>query len=1135
MNIAEWLRALGLERYQATFRENDVTAELLPNLTAGDLKDLGISSVGHRRQLMEAIGALRRKDAPTDEPVQLSATPSANIGSPETAERRPLSVMFCDLVGSTALSSRLDPEDLRQVIRAYQACVATTIQQFDGFIARYVGDGVLIYFGWPEARETDAERAVRAALAVAAAVGTAPLGGEPLQVRIGIATGLVVIGEPIGAGDSRQQTAVGETPNLAARLQGLAGPSQVVIDAATRRQIGGLFEVHDLGTVELKGLTVAVPAWHVLSENRALGQFEALRSGATPLVGRDEEIELLLRRWEQAKAGNGRVVLISAEPGVGKSRLTEALAERIGTEPHARVRHFCSPHHQDSALYPVIAQMERTAGFVRTDEPPARLAKLQVLLAAAAPPPEDVALIAELHSLPLGDLVPPHDLTPRRKKEKTYDALLRQVEGLAKRRPVLMVFDDLHWIDPSSRELLDRIIERVAEWPVLLLATFRPEFQPPWTGQPHVLALTLARLDRRNTATMVSNVAGDTALPPEIVAEIAQRTDGVPLFVEELTKAVLESDGQTPAALSSVPHAALSVPATLHASLMARLDRLGLTAKEVAQTGAAIGREFGHDLLASTTDLPEPQLREALDRLTNAGLLFARGTPPQSNYIFKHALVRDAAYGTLLRDRRQRLHARIAGAFEDRFPEIVLAQPALLAHHCAEAGLAEKAIAYLHLAARQAIARSAMAEAVAQLHQGLGILAGLPDGAARRQQELDLQMALGVPLSAIRGMAAPEVGRAYARARELCLQVGDTPQLTSVLFGLWLFHEVRADLQAAHEVAEQLLDMAQRGADSADLMQAHRAMGHTLLWRGEFAPALVHFERATALYDSRRHRSLTLTYGHEPGVLSRGFAAHVLWYLGYPNRAQEAMSAALFQGRKVAHPFSLAFALDHAAWLHQYLRQPAKTQERAEEDMSFSGEQGFPFFLAQGTILRGWALAEKGQVGEGIAQICQGLAAHEATGALLSRPYWVSLLAQAYGRGRRAEDALRMLDEALAMTHDQHVWKAELYRHRGEFLLLRLGGGDNTDAAPAAALGLTEVGRFVDQVESCFRHAIDIARGQQAKILELRAGTSLARLWRDQGKRDEARDLLGPIYNWFTEGFDAPDLKDAKALLDELA
>jgi class 3 adenylate cyclase len=630
MDVAHWLRDLGLERYEAAFRANDVNAQLLPNLTADDLKDLGISSVGHRRQLLEAIAALGIKDPPAIDPHK-PASPTGTTGSLETtAERRPLSVMFCDLIGSTALSARLDPEDLRQVIRTYQACVATTIQQFDGFIARYVGDGVLIYFGWPEARETDAERAMRAGLAVAAAVNSTHMSGEPLHVRVGIATGLVVIGEPIGSGDSRQQTAVGETPNLAARLQGLAGPDQVVIDASTRRQIGGLFECRDLGTVELKGLSAAVPAWRVVSENRAVGQFEALRSGTTPLIGRDEEISLLLRRWAQAKAGHGRVVLISAEPGVGKSRLAEALAERIAPEPHVRLRYFCSPHHQDSALYPIIAQMERAAGFAHDDAPTAKIAKLQALLAATALPMEDVALVAELHALPSGDLAPSLDLTPQRKKDKTFEAILRQIEGLSRHQPVLMLFDDIHWIDPSSRELLDRVSERVAEWPVLLLAMFRPEFQPPWTGQPHVTMLTLARLDRRDTAAIVANVARNAGLPPEVVEEITERADGVPLFVEELTKAVLESGVQASAALSAMGHPALSVPATLHASLMARLDRLGPAAKDVAQTGAAIGREFGFGLLASASDLAEPQLHEALARLTNAGLLFVRGQPPQS-------------------------------------------------------------------------------------------------------------------------------------------------------------------------------------------------------------------------------------------------------------------------------------------------------------------------------------------------------------------------------------------------------------------------------------------------------------------------------------------------------------------------
>ena len=859
VDVGSWLRNLGLEQYEAAFRENGVSVEILGHLTAEDLRELGVAAVGHRRQLLVAIAALRSEGAPRGDPVSPASRSPANSprnfdSSEATAERRPLSVMFCDLIGSTALSARLDLEDLREVIRTYQACVETTIQQFDGFIARYVGDGVLIYFGWPEARETDAERAVRAGLAVAAAVSATPVSGEPLQVRIGIATGLVVIGEPIGSGDSRQQTAVGETPNLAARLQGLAGPGQVVIDVATRRQIGGLFECQDLGTFELRGLPAAVPASQVVSENRTLGQFEALRSGATPLVGRDEEMGLLLRRWAQGKSGSGRVVLICAEPGVGKSRLAEALAERIAGEPHTRLKYFCSPHHQDNALYPVIAQMERVAGFRHDDGPAVKVAKLQALLAATAPPIEDVALIAELHLLPTVDLAPPLDVTPQRKKDKTFEALLRQVEGLSRQQPVLMIFDDLHWIDPSSRELLDHLTERVADWPVLLLAMFRPEFQPPWIGQPHVTMLALARLDRRDTAAMVANVAGDAALPTEIMEEIAERTDGVPLFVEELTKAVLESGAQGAVALSSVPPP--SVPATLHTSLMARLDRLGPTAKDVAQSGAAIGREFGFELLSSTTELPEPQFREALDRLTNAGLLFVRGVPPHSSYIFKHTLVQDAAYGTLLRGRRQRLHARIAAALEDRFPGIVLAQPALLAQHCEAAGVAEQAVAYWLKAGHQALARSAMTEAVAQLRKGLDVLAAVPDGPWRRQQELDLQRALVPALATTKGIAAADVGKTIARARTLAEQIDRPEHLVPLIHVEWQSHLVRCELKLALALGEQLEEIGKARNDALTQLLGLRAQGLTRWMLGELVVARTLLERCHGLSDWRTVPSL---------------------------------------------------------------------------------------------------------------------------------------------------------------------------------------------------------------------------------------------------------------------------------------
>ena len=909
MDVADWLRSLGLEQYEPAFRDNAIDGTVLLRLTRDDLKDIGVTQIGHRRKLLDAIAALggrptRSAIDPTSSPP--TASPAVK-SAPSGAERRPLSVMFCDLIGSTALSARLDPEDLREVIRTYQACVVTTIQQFDGFIARYVGDGVLIYFGWPEARETDAERAVRAGLAVAVAVGGAPVSGEPLQVRVGIATGLVVIGEPIGSGDSRQQTAVGETPNLAARLQGLAGPNQVVIDAATRRQIGGLFECRELGTVELKGVPAAVPAWQVESENRTLGQFEALRSGATPLVGRDEEMELLLRRWAQAKAGSGRVVLVSAEPGVGKSRLAAALAERIAAEPHVRLRYFCSPHHQDSAFYPVIARMERAAGFAQADEPAARLVKLQALLAATAPPVEDVALIAELHSLPSADLAPPLDLTPQRKKEKTFEALLRQVEGLSRQQPVLVIFDDLHWIDPSSRELLDRTIERIADWPVLLLAMFRPEFRPPWTGQPDVTMLMLARLDRRDTAAMVANVAGDATLPPEIVEEIADRTDGVPLFVEELTRAVLEFGAQGAAALSAVPHP--SVPATLHASLMARLDRLGPAAKDVAQTGAAIGREFGYGLLAAVTDLSEPRFHEALDRLTNAGLLFVRGTPPDSSYLFKHALVQDAAYGTLLRGRRQRLHSRVAATLEGRFPEIVLAQPALLAQHCAEAGLAEQAVVYWLKAAQQALARSAVAETVAQARKGLEILTTLPDSPWRREQELELQSNLAFGLVATKGSSATETVETLARAEVLAEQLDRLERLVSLRVERCGMHVARAEYRLAVSLGKQIEGIGKARNNVAVQMAGSLLQGMSHFYLGELVAA----RTLLGGHANPAHPPADLWSALFPPLRLAGLGL-TLASLGYIDQARSQMGEALSLARRTS-PHVLAQVLMGAIWL----------------------------------------------------------------------------------------------------------------------------------------------------------------------------------------------------------------------------
>jgi class 3 adenylate cyclase len=702
MDIEAWLCGLGLEQYATAFRDNDIDAAILPELTAEDLTAIGVHSVGHRRKLLAALAALREQPAPVGErsPEVTTSRFNDDSGGSASAERRQLTVMFCDLVGSTALAARLDPEDLRDVIGAYQKCVAEVIGRFDGFVAKYMGDGVLAYFGYPQAHEDDAERAVRSGLAVIEAVRRMP-SPELLQMRIGVATGLAVVGDLIGSGAAQEQAVIGETPNVAARLQALAGPNEIVIPESTRRLVGSLFEYESLGEVEIRGFALPVSAFRVLRESPAGSRFEALRTGETPLVGRDEEIELLTRRWVQAKAGRGQVVLISAEPGIGKSRLAEAFRETLEGEPHTRLRYFCSPHHQESALFPFIAQLERAAGFEREDAPLARVSKLEALIAANAPEEDDVQLLGELLSVPLDGFYPALDLTPQRKKEKTFEALLRQLAGLALRQPVLMIFEDLQWADPTSRELLDFTVHRAGKLTILLIATFRPEFQAPWTDQPHVTALSLRRLGRDDSEEFVRRIVGNApALSSRVAEEIVARTDGIPLFLEELTKAVLET-AIAGSDLSTIPSASLGVPATLHASLMARLDRLGPTAKEIAMVGAAIGREFPYELLAAVAQRAETDLRHGLGRLINAGLVFQRGTPPEAIYLFKHALVQDVAYNISLRGPRQALHAKIAKTLEEHFPSVAEMQPQIFAHHFTEAGYPEKAVAYWCRAGRQ--------------------------------------------------------------------------------------------------------------------------------------------------------------------------------------------------------------------------------------------------------------------------------------------------------------------------------------------------------------------------------------------------------------------------------------------------
>jgi class 3 adenylate cyclase len=741
--IADWLEKLGLGQYAPRFAENDVSLAVLPDLTDQDLKELGVS-LGHRRQILRAIAELKdvkQGAAQPFSPTQVSGVPH------DTGERRQVTVMFSDLVGSTALSARMDPEDLREVISAYQKCVAETVLRFGGYVAKYMGDGVLVYFGYPQAHEDDAERAVRAGLELVRAVGDLTT-HAPLQTRVGIATGLVVVGDLIGSGAAREQAVIGETPNLAARLQGVAEPNTVVIAESTRKLLGNLFELEDLGAQDLKGITGHVRAWAALRPSSVEGRFEALHaSRLTDLVGRDEELELLLRRWSKAKSGEGQVVLLSGEPGIGKSRLTAALMERLAAEPHTCVRYFCSPQHTDSAFFPIISRMERAAGFSHDDTPQAKLDKLDALLARFTPR-QDAALFAEMLSLPNDGRYPTLEMAPQQRRQKTLEALTAQLEALSHQKPMLMIFEDAHWADPTSLEAFGRAIDRTRNLAVLLIVTYRSEFEPPWVRRSHVAALTLNRLGEREIAAIIDGVIGNKPLPASIRQEIIERTDGIPLFVEEMTKAVLEADSESDArqTAAAVPSTALAVPASLHASLMARLDRLG-AAKDVAQIGAAIGREFSQALLGVVAGQSEAELASALDRLIAGGLLFRQGMPPHATYLFKHALVQDAAYGTLLREPRRALHARIAETLESKFAETAENQPELLARHCTEAGLIEKAAGLWGKAGQRSLARAALLEGAEQLKRALDQIATLPASPDLRREEIKLRVAFANALA----------------------------------------------------------------------------------------------------------------------------------------------------------------------------------------------------------------------------------------------------------------------------------------------------------------------------------------------------------------------------------------------------
>ena len=1113
-DVSRWLDKLGLEKYSDVFAQNDIDSRALPELTEQDLKELGVS-LGHRRILLNAIAELVKQPAGALETDALGETPAT-----DEAERRQLSVMFCDLVGSTELSQRLDLEDLREINHAYQDACATAIERYGGFVARYMGDGVLAYFGYPQAHEDDAERAVYAGLGVIEAmegINQTKVNRHniKLSVRVGIATGPVVVGDLVGKGASQENAAVGETPNLAARLQGLAEPDNLVIADSTHRLVGKVFDCTELGTRELKGFSLPQLAWRVNGARQGLSRFEATRRSAlTPFVGRGEELGIVSRRWTMAKSGEGQVVLLSGEPGIGKSRLTQAFLASISDSGPTVLRYQCSSHHTNSALHPVVAQIEHAARIQPADTPDVRLKKLNSILLGTAE--RILPIFATLLSIPSNGRYQPIESGPEQLKQQTLDALIAELKQLCERGPVIVLFEDLHWIDHTSGELIDLIVDEAQNLPLLTLLTFRPEYVAPWVGHVHVTLLAFSRLPDRACANIVANITHGKPLPDELAGQIVKKADGIPLFVEELTQTVLESgivDEEEDKYVLSGPMDSLAVPDTLQESLMARLDQLD-SVREVAQTAAAIGREFSGKLLGAILTRSARGLGKALTRLTQSGLVIQRGS---DNFVFKHALVQDAAYDSLLKTRRAALHGRIAKTISERFPETAENEPEVLAYHYAEAGLTEPALEYWLQAGKRAAQHGANVESIAHLGQGLATLEKLPQGKVRMSKEIEFRIALGVPLASAEGVTSTAVKENYERARSLCEESEQTDKLFPVLWGQWIHHMFLGETRSMCILADRLLEVAKEQNDPSLQLEAHHCQWSSHFLMGEFLVSLEHTKHGMGLYQPDQHHALTFIYGgHDPGVCARNVSALALWLLGYPEQAQNKFKEAFDLCRELGHGGTLADTFQMAMELSALERDTAVLQQQSEELAELAATEKLYDYgtLVEGTT--GWLMNERGDTDSGLRSMRQA-----ANSWLSQKMTWsvpsMLLVAEGLAQSGEINEGLKLLDAAFSFAQRNEVrWlQPELYRVRGEFLLIQRPDNSNT-------------------AEDIFLQSLEIARTLKAKSLELRTAMSIARLWHSQGKRRETTELLAPIVDWFTEGFDHTDLTRAQALLEQL-